>query len=103
MVPFELELELENNSLTVSVEQLDHLADEEGYIRFDVRTGERRGVIYVNLEDQVGTEKLLEAISMDEDFTTKEVRAIGNAIRQYNHQLRFMFSKFMDRSIFPEL
>lgn len=53
MVAFELELELENKPLKISVEQLDRLADAEGFIRFDVTAGEHRSVIYVNVENDL--------------------------------------------------
>jgi hypothetical protein len=36
MVPFNLEIELAGKTVTINVEQLDRLADEEGFIRYDV-------------------------------------------------------------------
>jgi len=119
MVPFNLELELAGKVLTVSVEQLDRLADDEGYIRYDITTDIRRAVIYDNVEDQLlpletgqDAEAYFEAVhypehlpafSLDDDFTAAEVNTIANAIRQYNRKLRFMFNKFMNRSLFPDL
>jgi hypothetical protein len=103
MVPFHLELELENRLVTLTAEQLDRLADEDGFIRFDVRSSERRAVIHVNMEDQpvsfttaqdaeayfeaVHYPETLPAFSTDDDFTADEVRLIAKTIRQYNREL----------------
>jgi hypothetical protein len=118
MVPFNLELELAGKALIVSVEQLDQLADDEGYIRYDITEDLRQAVVYVNVEDQllpletaqdaayfeaVHYPEHLPAFSLEDDFTTAEVNTIANAIRQYNRKLRFMFNKFMNRSLFPDL
>lgn len=114
MVPFNLEIEIENKPEELNIEQLDRLADEDGFVRFDVTAGERRAVIYVNVEDQLAppvtpqnAETYFDAVhyreqqpafSIDGDFTTDEVRVIGNAIRQYNRELRLMFNQFMNRT-----
>lgn len=114
MVPFQIDLELEHTPVSLTVEQLDRLADEDGFIRFDVRAGERRAVIFVNVEDQLSppataqeAEAYFEAVhypeslpafSTADEFTTDEVKLIANAIREYNRQLvRFYFNQFMSR------
>lgn len=53
MVPFNLTIELQNIPCDLLAEQLDRLADEDGFIRFDVTCGERRSVIYVNVENDL--------------------------------------------------
>ena len=45
MVPFEIEIELNNMPVSVQVEQLDYLADENGRMHYDVRSGLRQAVI----------------------------------------------------------
>jgi len=112
MVPFNLEIELENHPVLASIEQLDRLADTDGFIRFDVTCGERRSVIYVNVENDLppvtpqDAETYFEAVnypehvsafSMDEVFTRTEVIVIGNAIRKYNRELKVYFNRFMSR------
>jgi len=119
MVPFNLEIELADKPVIINAEQLDRLADDEGYIRYDVTEGLRRAVIYVNVEDQtmpletardagayfeaVHYPEHLPAFSIEDDFASEEVQIIANAIRQYNRKLRFMFKKFMNRSLFTDL
>lgn len=115
MVPFNVEIELENTPVSLTVEQLDRLADEDGFIRFDVRAGERRAVIYVNVEDQLSPPataqdaeayfeavhypETLPAFSTDDEFTADEVKLIANAIRQYNrHLARCYFDRFISRA-----
>lgn len=100
MVPFQVAIELEEQPVSLLVEQLDQLADEEGFVRFDVRAAERRAVIFVNTEDNLKppltpqeAEVYFEAIHYPEqeaafsfsgDFTPAEVRLIGQAIREHN-------------------
>jgi len=119
MVPFNLEIQLSGKPVIINAEQLDRLADDEGYIRYDVREGKRRAVVYVNVEDQtmpletvqdaeayfeaVHYPEHLPAFSIEDDFASEEIQIIGNAIRQYNRKLRFMFNKFMNRSLFTDL
>jgi len=50
MVPFFLDIELNNRPFTITVEQLQNFADVDGYCRYDITTGERRAVVYVNVE-----------------------------------------------------
>jgi hypothetical protein len=119
MVPFNLEVELTGNPVIINAEQLDRLADDEGYIRYNVTEGIRCAVIYVNVEDQImpletvqDAEAYFEAVHYPEhlpafctedDFTSNVIQMIANAIRHYNRKLRFMFNKFMNRSICPDL
>lgn len=98
MVPFSIEIEWKDKAVSLFAEQLDHLADEEGFIRFDVRSEQRRAVIFVNIEEQAqgpvvqqDLENYFEALhhpaqpgafSFDETFTKDEVERIGKAIRE---------------------
>jgi hypothetical protein len=112
MVPFNLEIEVEDLVMPASVEQLDRLADEDGFIRFDVTIAERRSVIHVNVENDLSiitpqdAEAYFEAVhypeqvsafSEEEEFTKEEVVAIGKAIRSYNRELKINFNRFMSR------
>jgi hypothetical protein len=112
MVPFNLEIELENITMQSSIERLDRLADEDGFIRFDATIGERRSVIYVNVENDlppvtpqdaeayfeaVNYPEQLSAFSEEEVFTRREVMVIGKAIRNYNQELKIYFNRFMSR------
>lgn len=110
MVPFNVELELGNKALTITAEQLDRLADEDGFIRFDITAGENRSVIYVNMEDELPPpatpqdaeahfEALhypehLPAFSLEDVFSPDEVRTIGKAIRDYDRGLQSDKSMF---------
>lgn len=112
MVPFNLEIELENSTVPVSIEQLDRLADADGFIRFDVTCGERRSVIYVNVENDlplvtphdaeayfeaVNYPEQVSAFSEEEIFTREEIIVIDKAIRSYNRELKIYFNRFMSR------
>jgi hypothetical protein len=119
MVPFILETELAGIPVTITVEQVDRLADGDGYIRYDVTNGMRRAVIFVNVEDQripLGTEQdaaahfealhypdYMRAFSLEDDFSAEDVTTIAHAIREHDRELQFTFNKFMNRSIFPDL
>lgn len=97
MIPFPIEIEWQNIPVSLLAEQLDNLADEEGFIRFDVRCEQRRAVIFVSIEEQPlphvispDLESYFEvlhntrppgAFSFDEIFTEGEVERIGKAIR----------------------
>jgi 5,10-methylenetetrahydrofolate reductase len=90
MVPFDLLLEINNIPVSVQVEQLDYLADENGRMRYDLRSGLRRAVISVNIEDDPGHPDFsFEAVqAIDEDFTGDELLVIIRAIREYQNELR---------------
>jgi len=113
MVPFFLDLELDNKTLTMTVEQLQNFADVDGYCRYDVNTGERRAIVYVNVEYEdpqppvmpQDLESYYEAIHYpeqaqafidddDELFSTRELNIIAAAIRQYNREAGSSFPEF---------
>lgn len=113
MVPFFLELELDDITLTITVEQLQNFADVDGYCRYDITAGDRRAVVYVNVEYKepqrpVTTEDFenyFEAIHyaeqsqafIDQDnecFNTRELNQIAAAIRQYNREAGISFPEF---------
>ena len=95
MVPFEIEIKLNEIPVSLQVEQLDYLADENGLIRYDVRADLRQTVISVNIEDDPGhpdfTFDTMQAV--DESFTGEELLVIIKAIRDYNDQARFPFNR----------
>jgi len=109
MVPFNIELELENKQLIISVEQLDQLADTEGFMRYQVTAAMRRSVICVNVEDGVpplftpqDVEAYFEAVhysdqadaySTEEVFTNMELRQIAAAVRLYNRSQKLSFDQ----------
>jgi hypothetical protein len=112
MVPFNLEIELENLPCEVLIEQLDRLADADGFIRFDVTAGDRRAVVYVNVENDlplvtpqdaeayfeaVNYPEQVSAFSEEEVFVPDEVMLIGRTIRNYNRELKVRFDRFMLR------
>jgi hypothetical protein len=90
MVPFELELELENNRLVISAGQLERFADVDGYTRYDVREGDRRSVVYVNIESG-------QPLAYEEQdlFSKAELIAIAAGIRQYNFDHKVVFAQFL--------
>lgn len=90
MVPFYLAIELNNFPVTLQVEQLDFLADENGLMRYDVRSHHRHAVISVNIETVDKTKDFtFEAVqSPDEAFSGEELLDIVAAIKEYNDQLR---------------
>jgi hypothetical protein len=113
MVPFFVEIELENKPLTISAEQLDSFHDVDGYCRYDVTAGERRAVIVVNVgceeparpNTPQEAENYYEAIhypeqpqayteKCDELFMTAELNTIARAIRQHNREAGISFPEF---------
>jgi hypothetical protein len=113
MVPFFLELELDKKMLTITVEQLQNFADADGYCRYDITAGERRAVVYVNVEYEdphlpvipQDLETYYEAIHYpeqaqafidddDELFSTMELNLIAAAIRQHNRGAGISFPEF---------
>lgn len=113
MVPFTLQIESKDHPISLVAEQMDRMADEEGFVGFDIRAAERRAVVFVNIEDQLpplprtaqAAEAYFEAVhypeqlpvfSFSEDFTQDEVRLIGNAIRQHIRRHIFLFNKFIN-------
>jgi len=88
MVPFEILVELNNSLVSLQVEQLDYIADENGCLRYDVRTGLRQAVILVNIEDKPSQSDFrFEAIqAVGDDFTGEELLNIVQAIHDHNTQ-----------------
>jgi hypothetical protein len=110
MVPYNLEVELENKPVEITVEQLERFADVGGFSAYDITAGDRRSVVQVNVtyEPPVVTpqdaEAYFEAVHYPETlpayderevFTPEELRAIGAAIRQYNREARVVFAQFL--------
>ncbi|HTD99027.1 MAG TPA: hypothetical protein VK668_07050 [Mucilaginibacter sp.] len=90
MVPFDLELEIENKSLTISAEQLERFADVDGYTRYAITAGDRRSVVYVNIESEQPL-----AYDNQDLFSAAELTAIAAAIRQYNRENQVVFAQFL--------
>ena len=90
MVPFEIEIEWNDMPVSLQVEQIDYLADENGLMRYDVRTDLRRAVILVNMEADPGHPDFsFEAMqTIDESFSGEELLAIIKAIKQHNDEAR---------------
>lgn len=95
MVPFEIEIELDNIHVSLQVEQLDYLADENGLMRYDVRADLRQAIISVNIEDDPAhPDFTFEAMQpADESFSGDELVLIIKAIRDHNDQLRLPFNR----------
>jgi hypothetical protein len=93
MVPFHLDIELQEGPVGLEVEQLDYLADEEGFIRYDVRTEDRRAVISVPIEQPLNPEDVnFNAVqAIDEAFCDEDMVTIMKAIQDYNN--RFIHRK----------
>jgi hypothetical protein len=113
MVPYFLDIELDNKALTITVEQLQNFADVDGYCSYDITCGDRRAVVYVNVEYEdpqppaipQDLETYYEAIHYpeqaqafidtdDELFKTGELNRIAAAIRQYNREADISFPEF---------
>lgn len=95
MVPFEIEIEWNNKLVRLQVEQLDYLADENGLIRYDVRTDLCHAIVSVNIENDPGDPDFtFEAVhATDESFGGEELLLIIKAIRDYNDQSRLSFNR----------
>lgn len=109
MVPYNLQLELNARQVTISAEQLDQLADEAGFMRYQIKTFNDSSVVYVNIEDvpqlpntPQEAENLFETInypdqnigySLDNVFSVDEVVAIARAIREYNSSRKLNFDQ----------
>lgn len=100
MVPFHLEVELNQGTVGLEVEQLDYLADEQGFIRYDVRTHDRRAVISVPVEPLSNENEIrFEAVqAINEGFCDEDMATIMTAIRLYNQQLSLYYKNFMNRN-----
>ena len=113
MVPFFLELELDNKMLTITAEQLQNFADVDGYCRYDITCGDRRSVVYINVDyvepqqpvtvqdwedhyEAIHYEKQAQAFIDDynELFSKRELNLIAASIRQYNREAGISFPEF---------
>jgi hypothetical protein len=90
MIPFNLEIQVEDNLLIITAEQLERFADVDGYTRYDVTEGERRSVVYVNIESEQPL-----AYDDQELFLPEELKAIAAAIRQYNRKNKVVIAQFL--------
>lgn len=106
MVPFSIALALKETPVKLLVEQLDRFADEEGYIRFNVRDERRRAVIFVNIQvksilaalsrDTKGLSGSLNystqplAFSFDDTYSSNEVMLIGIGIRVHLNEMHYV-------------
>lgn len=93
MIPFNLQLELNAGLVTISVEQLEQLADQEGFMRYQIRTFNDRSVVYVNIEDEPLASPKIIGYSEDDVFSPDDVKAIATAIRQYNSSRKLNFDQ----------
>jgi hypothetical protein len=93
MVPFNLQIELNARPVTFSAEQLDQLADNAGFMRYQIRTFNHHSVIYVNIEDESLEPEDIIGFSEDEVFSLDEVRTIAAAIREYNSSRKLNFDQ----------
>ncbi|MDT3402283.1 hypothetical protein [Mucilaginibacter terrae] len=109
MVPFNLELEFPDQRMTGTAEQLDQIADNDGFMRYQVSLGERRSIICVNIEEgwaqsvsAADSESSHEGvqdpghhsgISEDEVFKADEVGIIVSAIKAYNDSRKLTFDQ----------
>jgi hypothetical protein len=93
MVPFNLQLEINERLLTISVEQLDQFADNVWFMRYQVRTFNHNTVVFVNIEgEQLSPEDII-GFSEDDVFTLDEVKVIAAAIRRYNDGRKLKFDQ----------
>ena len=109
MVLINLQLELNARQVKISAEQLDQLADEVGFMRYQVKAADRTTVVYVNIEDEQripltpqDAEDYFETLqypeqgigyTLDDIFTTDEAIAIAKAIREYNFSRKLNFDQ----------
>jgi hypothetical protein len=91
MVPFNLQIELNERLVTFSAEQLDQLVDNVGFMRYQIRIFNHYSLIYVNIDNDPLEPGDVIGFSEDDTFSLDEVKVIAAAIRDYNrsHQLNF--------------
>jgi hypothetical protein len=92
MVPFDIELRVGNKQVAATAEPLERFADADGYTRYDVRTADRRSVLYVNVVDEAPV-----VLAYDDRgvFTEDELRTIAGSIREYNRRAKVVFAQFL--------
>ena len=93
MIPFNLQLELQARLTTLSVEQLDQLADKTVFMRYQIRTFNEHSVVYVNIEDDPLDPEDIVGFSEEEVFSLDEVKTIAFAIREYNSRRKLNFDQ----------
>ena len=95
MVPFEIEIELNDHAVRLWVEQLDYLADENGLIRYDVRGDACHAVVSVNIENNPGhPDFTFEAMqAADESLSGDELLTIIKSIRDYNDRPALAYNR----------
>ena len=88
MVPFDILVEIDHRPVSLWVEQLDYLADENGLMRFDVRGDDRRVLLSVDVEaDPAHPDFSFEAMqAVDETFSGEELLAMIKAIRDEHNR-----------------
>jgi hypothetical protein len=110
MVPFNLEVNLAGEQVLLTAEQLERFADADGFSRYDLRTGERRSVVLINVTyepeiltpqdaeahfEAVNYPEQLPAYDEQEVFTPDELREIAAVIRQHNRESKVAFAQFL--------
>lgn len=93
MVPFHLQIELSGRPAALMAEQLDQLADSDGFIRYQIRTFNHNTVVHVNVEDEaINPEKTI-GFNEEAVFSQEEMTCISLAIREFNHSHRLNFDQ----------
>jgi hypothetical protein len=110
MIPFNLEVDMACEHVLLKAEQLERFADADGFSRYDIRSGERRSVVWINVnyEPQIVTpqdaEAHFEAVNYPEQlpaydqqeiFTLVELGNIAAAIRKHNRESKVVFAQFL--------
>ncbi|MEZ2339231.1 hypothetical protein AB6735_26540 [Mucilaginibacter sp. RCC_168] len=93
MVPFNFQLDISGKLTTLSAEQLDRLADDTGYMRYQIRSFNHSSVIFVKIEDESLTPEDVAGFSEEDVFTVNETKAIATAIREYNSSRKLNFDQ----------
>lgn len=95
MVPFNLQFELNGKVTTFSIEQLDPLADAEGYMRYLVRTFNQRSEVYVYVDKEplAAEEGDSYGFNLDDGFSNAEVKVIAAEIIRYNDSRKLNFDQ----------
>ena len=84
MIPFHLQIDLTGRRTTLMVEQMDQLADNGGFIRYQIKTFNQQSVVFVNIEEETVSPEGLIGFSEDDGFTSDQITVISAAIRDYN-------------------
>lgn len=93
MIPFNLQLELSDRLTTISVEQIDQLADTVGFMQYQIRTFHHNSVVHVNIENEPIAPEEITGYSMDDAFLPDEIKTISAAIRAYNRDQKLSFDQ----------